>query len=65
MNTKEALASAEAFLLFIDIERWIGCSLKIHRVESALLMERREISTVPSAMILIASKTNIQCESKE
>jgi len=29
----------EASLLLIEISRSIGCSLKIHRVESALLME--------------------------
>ena len=37
-NTKAALQ--EAVLLLIAIVRLIGCSLKIHRVESALLMER-------------------------
>jgi len=34
----------------------IGCSLKIHRVESALLMESAARRTVPSATSLIASK---------
>ena len=37
INTKDALQ--EASLLLIEISRSIGCSLKIHRVESALLME--------------------------
>jgi hypothetical protein len=38
-------------LLLIEIDRLIGCSLKIHRVESALLMETPCTSTVtvPSA----------------
>jgi hypothetical protein len=36
-------------LLLIDIVRSIGCSLTIHRVESALPAERVFGSTVPSA----------------
>jgi len=35
-------------LLLNDIYRSIGCSLTIHRVESALLTERTSWSTVPS-----------------
>jgi hypothetical protein len=37
INTKAALQKAA--LMLIDIYRSIGCSLKIHRVELALLME--------------------------
>jgi len=47
INTKAALQ--KAVLLLIEIVRSIGCSLKIHRVESALLMESIERCTVPSA----------------
>jgi hypothetical protein len=39
----------KASLLLIEISRSIGCSLKIHRVESALLTERASWLTVPSA----------------
>ena len=37
LNTKAALQKAA--LMLIDIDRSIGCSLKIHRVKSVLLME--------------------------
>ena len=37
INTKAALQKAA--LMLIDIDRSIGCSLKIHRVKSVLLME--------------------------
>jgi hypothetical protein len=39
LNTKAASMKIEAVLLLIGIYRSIGCSLKIHRVESALLVE--------------------------
>jgi hypothetical protein len=43
-------------LLLIDIYRSIGCSLTIHRVESALLTERASWLTVPlTTEFLIAS----------
>jgi len=59
INTKAALQKAA--LLLIDIYRSIGCSLKIHRVESVLLMESIERCTVPSATIIFdCVKTNIQ-----
>jgi hypothetical protein len=38
-NTKAASTIVEAVLLLIDIHRSIGCSLTIHRVESALSEE--------------------------
>ena len=59
LNTKVALRKAT--LLLIGIDRSIGCSLKIHRVESALLMESIERCAVPSATrIFDCVKTNIQ-----
>jgi len=55
----------EAILMLIDIDRSIGCSLKIHRVESALLAETASWRTVPLTTIefLIASKMNFIFES--
>jgi hypothetical protein len=50
----------EASLLLIGIYRSIGCSLTIHRVESALLAETASWRTVPLTTIefLIASNMN-------
>jgi hypothetical protein len=51
----------KAALLLIDIDRSIGCSLKIHRVESELSAESIARCTVPSATrIFDCVKTNIQ-----
>jgi len=54
------VALKKATLLLIDIVRSIGCSLKIHRVESELLMETARIKPADRAIsnmkFLIASK---------
>ena len=52
-NTKAALQ--EAALLLIDIDRSIGCSLTIHRVESASLAETAFMADRAASDILIAS----------
>jgi len=57
-NTKAALQ--KAVLLLIEIVRSIGCSLKIHRVESALLMESTERCTVPSATWNLIASTRMK-----
>ena len=60
-NTKVALQKAPSLL--IDIVRSIGCSLKIHRVESALLMETVRVTPADRAisnMKFDCVKTNVQ-----
>jgi hypothetical protein len=50
----------KAALLLIEIERSNGCSLKIHRVESALSAESRKLHRAAGDKNLIASKrTNL------
>jgi hypothetical protein len=63
-NTKAALQKAA--LLLIEIERSNGCSLKIHRVESALPAESRKLHRAAGDKNLIASKrTNFVCSSND
>lgn len=57
----KAISFEIALMLMLSQQRsrkTSGCSLTIYRVESALLTERIEISTVPLTTILIASKRN-------
>jgi hypothetical protein len=59
INTKAALR--EAVLLLIDIDRSIGCSLKIHRVEISVAGGKRFQSHRAVSNILIASKRMKLC----